>query len=131
MSRTVRRLIGLVAALGLLSAQLSLAAYACPRVGPEGSPAATSSVHADCAEHRSAPSQAPLCEAHCQASLSVPSSPAQDIVVPATVLRGRATPAASLVAFGFRAPPRARGDGHRSTGHDPVLPLPHLIPAYA
>jgi hypothetical protein len=84
MSRTVRRLIGLVATLGLLSAQLSLAAYACPRLGQDGSPAATPSVHADCAEHRSAPRQAPLCEAHCQASLSVPSSPAQDIVVPAT-----------------------------------------------
>ena len=84
MSRTVRCLIGLVATLGLLSAQLSLAAYACARVGPDGSPAAPPALHADCAEHRSAPRQAPLCEAHCQASLSVPSSPAQDIVVPAT-----------------------------------------------
>jgi hypothetical protein len=85
MSRTVRRLIGLVATLGLLSAQLSLAAYACPRVAPDGAPAAMPAVHADCAEHRSAPREGALCELHCQASLSVPSSPPQDIVAPATV----------------------------------------------
>ena len=82
MSRTVRRLIGLVAAVGLLSAQLSLAAYACPRDLPGASPAGAPAVHADCAGDQQAALADALCEWHCQASVSVPSSPPQDIVAP-------------------------------------------------
>ena len=85
MSRTVRRLIGLVATLGLLSAQLALAAYACPRDAAGGAPAGAPAMHADCAGHPSAPLADALCGLHCQASVSVPSSPPQDIVAAAVV----------------------------------------------
>ena len=85
MNRTIRRLICLVATLGLLSAQLALAAYACPRDAPGGTPAGAPAMHADCAGHPSAPLADALCGLHCQASVSVPSSPPQDIVAPAVV----------------------------------------------
>jgi hypothetical protein len=108
MSRTIRRLTGLLAMVGLLSAQLSLAAYACPRVAPDGAPAATPGVHADCAEHRSAPREGALCELHCQASLSVPSSPPQDIVAPAIAPLevAQRLPQSSLPSVSARRPER-------------------------
>jgi hypothetical protein len=85
MSRTLRRLIGLVATLGLLSAQLALAANACPRDAPGGAPGGTPAMQADCAGHPSAPLADALCGLHCQASVSVPSSPPQEIAAPSVV----------------------------------------------
>ena len=79
MRRNLRHSTAFMAMLGLLFAQLSL--VACARVSDGGHvpPAASASLHADCAGHAQPAIDGALCGLHCQVSASVPSSPVPDL----------------------------------------------------
>ena len=81
MKRRARRYFAFVAMLGLLFAQLSLTAYACPKQGGDiAAPIALVSTMSDCADLAGAQPDANLCEVHCLDG--VKSAPATTIDVP-------------------------------------------------
>ncbi len=81
MTRTLRRWTAVLAMLGLLLAQLSAVAYACPVDAGYLPPQAAAPAHADCAG-APPPIDGALCELHCQVAASVPSASAPDLAVP-------------------------------------------------
>jgi len=88
MNRRTHRLVAFVLMLGMLVAQMSVAAFACPLVGsaPEAPP--MPAAHEGCSGHAvAAPASAPapadtaLCELHCQTAVTVPSTPAPPVAL--------------------------------------------------
>lgn len=81
MKRSVRRLVACMAMLGLLFAQLSLPAYACPFDAGAAQRAAMADKHAGCTGRDAVPVDGTLCELHCQDAASIPSSPAPPVAL--------------------------------------------------
>jgi len=102
--RSLRRLVGVVAMVGLLSAQQALASFACHFDG-SGHPRTAIGVVADCHGPAQAPVPGALCDLHCQISATAPSAPSQDMA---------ATPPPPLVVEAPRpqgfAPPDTSAD---------------------
>ncbi len=76
MERNARRLTAFIAMLGLLFAQLSLAAFACPLDVGAVVQAEAPAMPEGCTGQHTAPVDGSLCELHCLATASIPSSPA-------------------------------------------------------
>lgn len=80
MKRRARRYFAFVAMLGLLFAQLSLTAYACPKQGGDiAAPTSAVPVMTDCADLAATQPDANLCEVHCQDGVKSTPTTASDV----------------------------------------------------
>lgn len=116
MSRPSRRRFALLAMLGILFAQFSLMAYACPKEAG-GALVAAMGAMIDCDEMVTTGPDANLCELHCQ-DVVKSSVPASGDEVPPAMGAYSVTP---LAVAAIASPPRRANDRHPALATAPPL----------